>query len=97
MGSYFHQTYAADDVIPDTDAALARYTQSSTISRTEDLEALITKSLTCREVYNEYDLKGILIEGIHNTGLSSMRSYFSTDPEQPCTTLLVTERLCERL
>lgn len=54
MVNYVIYTYATDDVIPETDTASARFTQSLTMSPAQYAEALVVKSLSCGEVHNEY-------------------------------------------
>lgn len=61
--SYLYQTYANDYVIAEADAALTRYTQSSTMSRAHHVQALVTKLLRRGEVYDDHVLKGIFMKG----------------------------------
>lgn len=72
---YLLQLYGIDDAIAKYVAALKRYTQPSTMSATQYVEALVDVKPRCGEVYNEYDLQRISIEGKHESVHHSMRSY----------------------
>lgn len=76
--NYLLETYATDDVIAETDAEILRFTQPPTKSPTEYAEALWNKALRCDRVYDEYVLKGIFIEGLHESIRHSMRSYWGS-------------------
>lgn len=71
--------YATDNVIAETGAALTRYIQASTMLLPRYAEALIAMSLKCGEVYDEYFLRGVFIEGSHGSVRQSM-PYWSTHP-----------------
>lgn len=64
---YHFETYATDDVIAETDAALPRYIRPSTLSPVQYAEALVTTSLRCKELYNEYVRKGIFTGVLHKS------------------------------
>lgn len=50
-------TYTTNDVIAETDSALTRHTQASTMSPWQYAKALETKSRRCADVYDGYVLK----------------------------------------
>lgn len=74
------QTYAANNFIAKTDAALRRYIPPSTVFPMKYAEALRNKSLKCSKVYDAYVLKGIFIDGPHESVHHGMPSYRSTHP-----------------
>lgn len=51
------QNYVTDDVIAESDSALTRYIQPSTMSPTQYVNAPVAKSHRCGEVYDEYVVK----------------------------------------
>lgn len=59
--NYLLETCATNDFIAETDAALTHYTYRSMFSPAQYDEALVAKSLTCGEVYDESSLKKIFI------------------------------------
>lgn len=61
------ETCATDKVIAEKDAALTHYCQSPATLRTQLEEALVTESLRCLNVCDEYVLKGIFIEALHES------------------------------
>lgn len=63
VANYFLQTYANDDFIDETDAALTRFTQPPATSPTQCAEELVLESLRYGKVYDEYVLKGITSKG----------------------------------
>lgn len=75
---YLLQTYAIDNVIAETDASLTRYIQPLTMSPTQYAESFVASSLRCVEFYNEYFLKRIFIESLHEAVCRSMRSCWIT-------------------
>lgn len=72
------QTYATDDLIAEADVAFTRYNQPWTMSPTQCAKALVTKSVRCGEVQNEYVLGGIFIKLLHEQVRHCMRSYWTT-------------------
>lgn len=68
------QTFATDDISAETDAALLIFPQSFTMLPTQCAEAVLSKSLKCGEVYEEYVLKGIFIKGLCKLDRHSMKS-----------------------
>lgn len=56
---YVLQNYGTNDVIAETDATSTRDIHLSKMLPTQYAEALVTKSLRCGEVYNEYVLEQI--------------------------------------
>lgn len=77
--NYLTQIYEIDDVIPDSNVALAELTQPSTMSPMQCAKVLVTKAPRCGEVNYEYVLKVIFIEGFRESVCHSIRSYWSTN------------------
>lgn len=73
--NYLLQTYANYDATVESDAAPMRYIELSTMPARQYAEALVTKSLCCGEVYDQYILKRISIKGPFDTVRNSMQSY----------------------
>lgn len=51
--NYLHQTKKKEEAIAKTEASLARYTYPPALWLTEVVEALVTKSLRCGELFDE--------------------------------------------
>lgn len=79
--SYLLQTYVTNAVIAQTDATQTRITQLSTMLTILHAKGLKIKSLRCGEVYEQYVLKRIFIEGVHKSVRHSMTEYWSIHPE----------------
>lgn len=61
------QTYITDDVITETPAKILQLTQPPNVTSTVYRKALWNKALSWDQFYDEYFLKGILIEGLHGS------------------------------
>lgn len=85
---WFHRR--DDDIISGVGfaSALTRYNQPSTMSTTHYVEALVSKSLGCGEVSDEYALNEIFIDGLPETVRHSMRWYWITHPRSTMYDLL---------
>lgn len=57
MVSYLLQSIASNDLIAETSAAIMRHTQAPAMLLTQYAEALVTRSFSCGEFYNEFFLK----------------------------------------
>lgn len=79
-GRVLFQTYATDDIIAETDTTLKRYTEPLTMLPTQYEETLVSKSLRCGEIYDQYILKAIFIKRLHKFVRHSMRSYWNAHP-----------------
>jgi len=71
------KTYATDEVIAEADAEINRYRQPDRMSPPDYAHNLWTKALRCGTVYDEDRLKGIFIEGLHESICQSVRNYWS--------------------
>lgn len=72
-------TYATEDITAGTDADMIGLTHTANKSRMEYAEAQWNTSLRCDRVYDEYVLRGILIEGLSKTIWHSTRSYLGSE------------------
>lgn len=75
--SSFVQTYAVNDFITESDAALMRFTQLPVSSPTQYKETFVTKLLKCGEVQDVHVLNKILIDGLPDSARQSMQSFSS--------------------
>jgi len=71
------RTYATDEVIAEADAEISRYRQPDRMSPQDYAHNLWTKALKCGTVHDEDRLKGIFIEGLHESIRQSVRNYWS--------------------
>lgn len=57
-------SYATDDVISEREIKMQDFKQPSSITPNQYAAAIWTKTLICNQVYTEYTLKGIIVEGL---------------------------------
>lgn len=75
--NYFPQTWATAEPIAETNATLKQYIQPSTMSPPQYAEALVTKPPRCEKSWDKYIMKGVFIEGFHESVRHSINSYWS--------------------
>lgn len=61
-GNHLLATYEAEDIIAKAGMDIMNFKQPTGQGPVEYVQALWTKTLRCGPVYNEYSLKGIVIE-----------------------------------
>lgn len=76
--NYLLETYKTDEVIAETDADMVHLVQASNESSTDFANAMWNKALQCHRVYDEYELKGIFLEGLPESIPRIMRSYWGS-------------------
>lgn len=54
--------YVADEVIAKTESEIKRFAQPSNMKPPQNTEELVTKSLSCKDMYEEHALNEIFIE-----------------------------------
>lgn len=75
-GIYWFERFVRDDVIPETQADMRRFTLPSCKSPTEYVETLWNKVLRCARLYDKYVLSAVLIEGLPAAIRFSMPPYW---------------------
>lgn len=72
------QTYSTREFSAEADATIRRYIQLSYMTPTQYPSSLATKSLWCGKSYEDYVLKWVFIEGLHEPIRHGIRFYWST-------------------
>lgn len=65
--NYLLATYATDKFIAEANMDIINFKQCADKNADEHAQALWTKGLRCRLVYDEYGLKGIFTEGLRQS------------------------------
>ena len=71
------RTYATDDIIADTEADIDSFKQPQNKTASEYADLLHTKTLRAGAVYSDYRLKGLFIEGLHDSVRQNVRAYYT--------------------
>lgn len=59
--------YATDEVIAETTSEVTRFAQPSNMTPYQNADELVTKTLRCGDVYEEYGVKNIFIESLDSS------------------------------
>lgn len=86
--------YATYEVIVETGSDIMRFVQPSGVIPTQYAEELMTNTLRCEDVHENYSLNKIIIKGLNASIRHSMREYWGREKEANLNALHSLPRLC---
>ena len=85
--NYLLSEYAADEVIAEAVSDINNLKQKDKQTAAAYADALLTRAYRCGRVYNESRLRGIFVEGVHDSLQQSMREYWGRQKNATLTQL----------